>query len=62
MKFYDLLIKSKVQKEGVLWNRLSDAQKDEVLIAESESHYKTNLKDHETQKAKHQKWLYEKAI
>ena len=62
MKFYDLLIKSKVQKEGVLWNRLSDAQKDEVLMAESESHYKTNLIDHETQKAKHQKWLYEKAI
>ena len=57
MKFYDLLIKSKVQKEGELWNQLSEQQKDEVLIAESESHYKTNLIDHKTQKAKHQKWL-----
>ena len=57
MKFYDLLIKSKVQKEGDLWNRLSEEQKDEVLIAESESHYQTNLIDNETQKAKHQKWL-----
>ena len=57
MKFYDLLIKSKVQKEGELWNQLSEEQKDEVLIAESESHYKTNVIDHKTQKAKHQKWL-----
>lgn len=57
MKFYDLLVKSKGQKEGELWNQLSETQKDEVLIAESESHYQTNLIDHKTQKAKHQKWL-----
>ena len=57
IKFYDLLIKSKVQKECELWNQLSESQKDEVLIAESESHYQTNLIDHKTQKAKHQKWL-----
>lgn len=57
MKFYDLLLKSKVQKEGELWNQLSDEQKNEVLIAESESKYKKNLIDHNTQKAKHQKWL-----
>lgn len=57
MKFYDLLIKSMDQKEGELWNQLSDEQKNEVLIAESESNYNKNLIDHETQKAKHQKWL-----
>lgn len=57
MKFYDLLIKSKVQKEGELWNRLSEEQKNELLVAESESHYQKNLIDHETQKFKHQKWL-----
>ena len=57
MKFYDLLLKSKVQKEGDLWNHLSDEQRNEVLIAESESHYKKNLLDHKTQKAKHRKWL-----
>lgn len=57
MKFYDLLIKSKVQKEGELWNRLSEEQKDELLVAESESNYQKNLIDHETQKTKHQKWL-----
>jgi len=57
MKFYDLLIKSRDQKEEELWNQLSDEQKNEVLLAESESHYDKNLIDHETQKAKHKKWL-----
>jgi len=57
MKFYDLLIKSNDQKEGELWNQLSDEQKNEILIAESESHYQKKLIDHETQKAKHKKWL-----
>ena len=57
MKFYDLLIKSSDQKEGELWNQLSNEQKNEVLIAESESHYQKNLIDHETQNAKHKKWL-----
>ena len=57
MKFYDLLIKSRVQKEGELWNQLSKEQKNELLIAESESHYQKNLIDHKAQKAKHRKWL-----
>ena len=57
IKFYDLLSKSREQNEGVLWNQLSDKQKDELLIAESESHYNKNLIDHEKQKAKHKKWL-----
>jgi len=57
MKFYDLLIKSSDQKEGELWDQLSDEQKNEVLLAESESHYQKNLIDHETQEAKHKKWL-----
>ena len=57
MKFYDLLLKSNDQKEGDLWNQLSEEQKNEVLLAESESRYQKNLIDHETQKAKHGKWL-----
>jgi hypothetical protein len=57
MKFYDLLVKSRVQKEGELWNQLSEEQKNELLIAESEPHYHKNLIDHKTQKAKHRKWL-----
>lgn len=58
-KFYELLLKSKVQNEGELWSQLSEEQKSEVLIAESESHYDKNLIDHEVQKAKHKKWLLE---
>jgi hypothetical protein len=57
MKFYDLLIKSSDQKDGELWNQLSDGQKHKVLLAESESYHQKNLIDHETQKAKHKKWL-----
>ena len=57
MKFYDLLNKSSDQKEGELWNQLSDEQKNEILLAESESHYVKNLIDHDTQKEKHKKWL-----
>jgi len=57
MKFYDLLNKSSDQKEGELWNRLSKEQKNELLIAESESHYEKNLIDQDTQKEKHNKWL-----
>ncbi len=57
MKFYDLLIKSRVQKEDELWDQLSEDQKNELLIAESESHYQKNLIDQKTQKAKHRKWL-----
>jgi hypothetical protein len=57
MKFYDLLIKSRVQKEGELWNKLSEEQKNELLLAESESQYQKNLLGHKTQKAKHRKWL-----
>jgi len=57
MKFYDLLLKSRVQKEDDLWSQLSDEQRKELLISESESKYKENLVDHEKQKAKHKKWL-----
>jgi hypothetical protein len=57
MKLYDLLLKSKMQKEGDLWNQLSEEQRKELLITESESHYKRNLIDHKKQEAKHKKWL-----
>jgi hypothetical protein len=57
IKLYDLLSKSKDQNEGDLWNQLSDEQRKELLISESESKYKENLVDHEKQKAKHKKWL-----
>lgn len=57
MKFYDLLLKSKFRKEGDLWSQLSDEQRKELLISESESKYKENLVDQEKQRTKHKKWL-----
>jgi hypothetical protein len=52
VKFHDLLIKSRVQKEVELWNQLSEEQKNELLLAESESHYQIYLIEHRAQKAK----------
>ena len=57
MKFYDLLLRSTGQKEGELWNQLSDEQRNALLITESDSQYERNLIDHEKQKSKHKKWL-----
>ena len=57
MRFYDLLIKSSIQKEGDLWNKLTAQQKKDLLLAESESKYSKELIDLETMKEKHKKWL-----
>ncbi len=57
MRFYDLMIKSKSQKEGDLWNQLTSEQKELLLLSEQESRNPENLIDHNTQKAKHKKWL-----
>jgi predicted component of type VI protein secretion system len=57
MRFYDLMIKSKSQKEGDLWNQLTKEQKELLLLTEVESRDPKNLIDHNTQKAKHKKWL-----
>ncbi len=57
LKFYDLMSRSELRNEGELWKMLSEDQKQEVLLAESESHYPENLIDSNTQKSKHQKWL-----
>lgn len=57
MRFYDLMKKSKGQREGDLWNQLSNEQKDLLLLTEEESGNPKNLIDHKTQIAKHKKWL-----
>ncbi|MFC2080411.1 hypothetical protein ACFLRQ_02940 [Bacteroidota bacterium] len=57
MRFYDLMKKSKSQKEGDLWNQLSNEQKDLLLLTEEESRDPKNLIDHKSQIAKHKKWL-----
>jgi len=57
MKFYDLMLKSKVQKEGELWAMLTAEEKSELLQSEEESRDPKNLINYNSQKAKHQKWL-----
>ena len=57
MRFYDLMKKSKGQREGDLWNQLSNEQKDLLFLTEEESRNPKNLIDHKTQIAKHKKWL-----
>lgn len=57
MKFYDLMIKSRIQKEGELWEQLSDDQKAQLLLSEELSRDPKNLIDHDIQRNKHQKWL-----
>jgi len=56
-KFYDLLSKAKENKEGMLWNRLSKSEREELLMIEKESHESTNLISNSEMQLKHKKWL-----
>ncbi|MFC2089236.1 hypothetical protein ACFLT1_00560 [Bacteroidota bacterium] len=57
MRFYELMKKSKGQKDGDLWNQLSDEQKDLLLLTEEQSRDPKKLIDHKTQIAKHKNRL-----
>ena len=56
-KFYDLLSKAKENKEGMLSNRLSKSEREELLMIEKESHESTNLISNSEMQLKHKKWL-----
>jgi hypothetical protein len=55
--FYDLMKKKSTCKEGQIWNRLSNDQKQELLISVQESENPDNLICHDDFKNKHKKWL-----
>jgi hypothetical protein len=55
--FYGLMKKKSTSKEGQIWNRLSDDQKQELLISEQESENPDNLISYDDFKNKHKKWL-----
>ena len=57
MKFYDLMIKSTSNREGQLYEQLTDEEKNVLLLAEEESNDPANLISYNQQKKKHQKWL-----
>ena len=56
-KFYDLLSRAKDKKEGLLWDRLSQEERDELTLIEEESSDSTNLISNSEMQQKHKKWL-----
>lgn len=54
--FYELL-KHRSAREGELWDKLSNSEKEELLLALEESKNTYNLKNHNEMKKKHKKWL-----
>jgi len=55
--FYNIMKKSSFDENGKLWERLSEDEKDELLIAFDESEEFDNLIDFHSIKSKHSKWL-----
>ena len=55
--FYDLMKRKSTIKEEQIWNRLSNDQKQELLLSAQESENPDNLISHEDLKNKHKKWL-----
>ena len=56
-KFYDILSRVKESKEGLLWDRLSPGEQEELIIIEKERHNPANLIHHSEMIKKHKKWL-----
>lgn len=57
INFYDILKKKSSANEGQLWERLTNQEKEELLLALEESDNPENLISQEEMKKKHQKWL-----
>ena len=57
INFYDIIKKRSSAKDGQLWEKLTNKDKDELLLALEESEDPENLISHEEMKKKHQKWL-----
>lgn len=57
MKFYDLLLRKKEQKDGNLLKYLTKEELQELFLAEEESENPYNLISNDDQKKKHKKWL-----
>lgn len=57
INFYDILKKRYSAKDGQLWERLTNQEREELLLALEESEDRKNLISHDEMKKKHQKWL-----
>ena len=56
-KFYSIMLKTKEQREGKLWARLTEEERQELLLTDIESEDKDNLIPSEKIESKHSKWL-----
>lgn len=56
-KFYSIMIKIKEHPEGKLWSRLTDAEQEELILADFESKDPNNLISKTEIEKKHKKWL-----
>ena len=57
IKFYELILNKKSEKENVLWNNLTNEQRRELNLAFEESEESKNLISNDELKKKHKKWL-----
>jgi hypothetical protein len=55
--YLSLLQRLQSRQTGMLWNQLSDEQKEELLLAYEESFDPNNLLSHEQVKQQHAQWL-----
>jgi hypothetical protein len=55
--YFQLILRLNSNQTGQLWNSLSSAEKDELLISYDESLDPKNLVSHEDVKGQHDKWL-----
>lgn len=56
-KFYSIMVKIKEHPEGKLWSRLTDAEREELILADLESNDPNNLISKTEIEKKHKKWL-----
>jgi hypothetical protein len=56
-QFYELMLQKRTLKDGKLWNKLSKAETEELLMANEESENPDNLIPHEDIKKKYTEWL-----
>ncbi len=56
-KFYSILEQASTVKDGQLWNRLTEEEKQELLRIDNETDNNENLISHSAIQAKHKKWL-----
>jgi len=56
-KFYSILEQASTLKDGQLWNKLTEEEKNELFLIDNETDNNQNLISHSTIQEKHKKWL-----